>query len=156
MFLECEEPFYSSGAPLVTNWIISCLKSYNGCCTSFLNLSHCVPSGRDASTKIIPDSDVKFFFICNLEIAAKRRYHDLKNYNSRIKLHEVKKALKQRNILDKKRKHSPLKKHQNAVVVNSGKFGKLAMLAKMSKYVERVLKTKYGNWTRIKKNKPLA
>ena len=105
----------------------------------------CVLEGRDASTKIIPDSDVKFFFICNLEIAAKRRYHDLKNYNSRIKLHEIKKALKQRNILDKKRKHSPLKKHQNAVVVNSGKLGKLAMLAKMSKYVERVLKIKYGN-----------
>ena len=58
---------------------------------------------------------------------------------------EITEALKQRNILDKKRKHSPLKKHQNAVVVNSGKFGKLAMLAKMSKYVERVLKTKYGN-----------
>ena len=26
--------------------------------------------GRDASTKILPDSDVKFFFICNLDIAA--------------------------------------------------------------------------------------
>ena len=100
----------------------------------------CVLEGRDASTKIIPDSDVKFFFICNLDIAAKRRYLELKKYNSKIKLKEVKKALKLRNILDTKRKHSPLKKHQNAVVVNSGKLDKQAMVAKMSKYVEEVLK----------------
>ncbi len=100
----------------------------------------CVLEGRDASTKIIPGSDVKFFFVCNLDIAAKRRYLELKNYNSSIKLKEVKKAIKLRNILDIKRKHSPLKKHQNAVVVNSGKLDKQAMLTKMSKYVEKVLK----------------
>tara|TARA_X000000368_G_C22894566_1_gene651240 strand:- start:29 stop:685 length:657 start_codon:yes stop_codon:yes gene_type:complete len=105
----------------------------------------CVLEGRDASTKIIPGSDVKFFFVCNLDIAAKRRYLELKNYNSSIKLKEVKKAIKLRNILDIKRKHSPLKKHKNAVVVNTGKLGKKAMLAKMSKYVEKVLKIKYGN-----------
>ena len=39
--------------------------------------------GRDISTKILPKSDVKFFFKCNLEIAAKRRYKDLKK---RIKI----------------------------------------------------------------------
>ena len=38
----------------------------------------CVLEGRDASTKILPNSDVKFFFICNLDIAAKRRYKELK------------------------------------------------------------------------------
>ena len=38
----------------------------------------CVLEGRDASTKILPNSDVKFFFICNLNIAARRRYKELK------------------------------------------------------------------------------
>ena len=38
----------------------------------------CVLEGRDASTKIMPNSDVKFFFKCNLDIAAKRRYKELK------------------------------------------------------------------------------
>lgn len=103
----------------------------------------CVLEGRDASTKIIPGSDVKFFFVCNLDIAAKRRYHDLKNYNSRIKLHEVKKALKQRNILDKKRKHSPLKKAKNAVLVDTSKIGKKAVLIKMSKHIDQIMKKKY-------------
>jgi cytidylate kinase len=57
----------------------------------------------------------------------------------------VKKALKLRNISDKKRKHSPLKMHKNAVVVNTGKLNKQAMVEKMSKHVERILKIKYGN-----------
>ena len=38
----------------------------------------CVLEGRDASTKILPGSDVKFFFTCNLNVAAKRRYKELK------------------------------------------------------------------------------
>ena len=38
----------------------------------------CVLEGRDASTKILPSSDVKFFFICNLDVAARRRYKELK------------------------------------------------------------------------------
>ena len=105
----------------------------------------CVLEGRDASTKILPSSDVKFYFICSLNIAAKRRYSDLKNSNSKLKLQEVKKALKLRNILDTKRKHSPLKKHKNAVVVNTGKLNKQAMKTKMSKYIEKILRKKYGN-----------
>ena len=39
----------------------------------------CILEGRDASTKILPNSNIKFFFICNLNIAAKRRYGELKN-----------------------------------------------------------------------------
>ena len=38
------------------------------------NNKGCVLEGRDASTKILPSSDIKFFFICNLNTAAKRRY----------------------------------------------------------------------------------
>ena len=35
---------------------------------------NCCIEGRDISTKILPNSDVKFFFKCNINIAAKRRY----------------------------------------------------------------------------------
>ena len=104
----------------------------------------CVLEGRDASTKILPSSDVKFFFICDLKIAAQRRYKELRKLNPKLNMVKVKKALKLRNSLDKKRKHSPLKKHKNAVVVNTGKLNKQAMLVKMTNEVEKVLKNKYG------------
>ncbi len=35
------------------------------------NKKHCI-DGRDISTKILPNSDVKFFFKCNLTVASKR------------------------------------------------------------------------------------
>jgi len=116
-------------------------KKYKNCCIE----------GRDISTKILPNSDVKFFFKCNLDIAAKRRFKELKKTDKKIKFKDVKKALRIRNILDISRKNSPLLKHKDSVSIDTGKLGKQAMLAKMSKFTERVIKNKYGKWTRIKK-----
>ncbi len=106
---------------------------------------NCCIEGRDISTKILPHSDLKFFFKCSLNIAAKRRYKELKKNNSKIKFKDVKKALRIRNILDTKRKNSPLLKHRDSIEIDTGKLNKQAMLAKLSKNVERVLKKKYGN-----------
>ena len=116
-------------------------KKYKNCCIE----------GRDISTKILPNSDVKFFFKCNLQIAARRRLKELKIFNPKIKLIDVKKALRIRNISDIKRKNSPLLRHRDSVEIDTGKLDKKAMLAKMSDYVERVKKLKYGNRTRVKK-----
>ena len=105
---------------------------------------NCCIEGRDISTKILPFSDVKFFFKCNLNIAALRRFKQLRKKNKKIKLYEVKKALRIRNILDSKRKNSPLLKHRDSIEIDTGKLDKKAMLLKMSKYIERVIKKKYG------------
>ena len=106
---------------------------------------NCCIEGRDISTKILPYSDVKFFFKCNLNIAAKRRYKELKKRNSKIRFKDVKKALRIRNNQDIRRRFSPLKKHRNAIEIDTGKLNKQAMLAKMSKYVDKVIEKKYGN-----------
>ncbi len=105
----------------------------------------CVLEGRDASTKILKNSDVKFFFICNLNIAAKRRFNELRKKSKKISFIEVKRAIFKRNLIDKTRRISPLQKHRDAIVVNTTKNGKLAMITKMSKHVEKFLKKKYGN-----------
>ena len=109
---------------------------------------NCCIEGRDISTNILPRSDVKFFFKCNLNLAARRRYKELKKINPKIDLKGVKKALRVRNSLDKKRKNSPLLKHRDSVVIDTGKLDKQAMLVKMCKTVEKILKNKYGNRAR--------
>ena len=108
-------------------------KKYKNCCIE----------GRDISTKILPKSDLKFFFKCNLNVAAYRRFKELKKNNSKIKLKEVKKALRIRNILDTKRKNSPLLKHRDSIEIDTGKLNKQAMLSKMIKNVERIKKIKW-------------
>ena len=104
----------------------------------------CCIEGRDISTKILPQSDLKFFFKCNLNIASKRRFNELKKPNIKIKLKEVKKALRIRNISDINRKHSPLLRHRNSIEIDTGKLNKQAMVKKMSIFIEKLLKEKNG------------
>tara|TARA_B100000886_G_scaffold305232_1_gene236867 strand:+ start:2074 stop:2745 length:672 start_codon:yes stop_codon:yes gene_type:complete len=130
------------------NKIRQILKKYQlGFSKKFKN---CCIEGRDISTKILPNSDVKFFFKCNLNIAAKRRYIELKKFNSHIKFEDVKKALRNRNFLDMNRKNSPLLKHRDSVEIDTGKLNKHAMLAKMIKIVESV-KRRNGKRTSAKR-----
>ncbi len=119
------------------NMIRKILKKYQ---LTFANkYKKCCIEGRDISTKILPKSNLKFFFICNLKKAASRRFKELRKHTPNIKLKDVKKALRIRNISDTKRKNSPLLKHRDSVVIDTGKLSKQAMLIKMSKYVEKVL-----------------
>ena len=105
----------------------------------------CIIEGRDISTQILPHSDIKFYFTCDLNIAAKRRYKELKKNNPSLKLSEVKKSIKLRNIRDKKRKHSPLLKHRDALEIHTGKLNKKQMIKKMSEHIDKSIKQKYGN-----------
>ncbi len=100
---------------------------------------NCCIEGRDISTKILPNSDLKFFFVCNINTAALRRYRELKKTSKKIKLNDVKQALRARNRLDKQRKISPLLKHRNSIIVNSQKLNKKQMVEKMSKHIEKVI-----------------
>ena len=93
----------------------------------------CIIEGRDISTEILPFSDVKFYFICDLNKASKRR------------LSEVKKSIKIRNNRDKKRKHSPLLKHRDALEIHTGKLNKKQMIEKMSKHIDQTISSKYVN-----------
>ena len=110
-----------------------------------------VIEGRDIQTKILPNADVKFFFKCSLDVAAKRRFKELKKRNKNTKLIDVKKAMRMRDNLDKKRKISPLIQAKNAVIVQSDKLNINDMADKMSKVVEKRIKEKYGNRSRSRK-----
>ena len=69
------------------------------------------------------------------------------DFNTKLesKIEEVKKSIKLRNLRDKNRKHSPLLKHRDAIEIDTSKLNKQAMLTKMSKHVDKVIKKKYGN-----------
>ena len=100
--------------------------------------------GRDQASTILkknPRYDVAFYFKCNLSTASFRRWLDLKK---KVPLREVKKSLKARTLLDKKRRHNPLKKVVDAVLIRTDILNKKAVIAKMSKEIDKKLISKYG------------
>ena len=100
--------------------------------------------GRDQASLILrknPRYDVAFYFKCNLNTASLRRWLDLKK---KVPLEEVKKSLRTRTLLDKKRRHNPLKKMSDAVLIRTDILNKKAMVAKMSKEIDKKLILKYG------------
>ena len=92
----------------------------------------------------MPKSDVKFYFKCSINIAASRRYKQLKKFDKNIKFSDVKKSLRKRNFSDANRKNSPLLKHIDSISIDTGKLNKSSMLKKMSFYIDLSIKKKYG------------
>jgi cytidylate kinase len=102
--------------------------------------------GRDIGTVILPKADIKFFFVCDLNIASKRRFMELKKTNRHIKLNDVKKGIKIRNNRDRFRKNSPLIQSKDAVIVRTDKLKNIAgMIKKLSSDINRKIKDKYGS-----------
>ena len=121
---------------ILKSFQIKFAKKYNKVCIE----------GRDIGTVILPKADIKFFFKCNLDIAAKRRFKELQKNNKKIKLVDVKKAMRIRDNLDKKRKNSPLIQAENAVIVRTDKLKNITgMLHKMSEIIKEKIKEKYGS-----------
>ena len=101
------------------------------------NKNICV-EGRDIASKILaknPKYDLAFYFKCNLNVASYRRWFDLKK---KVSLRSVKNSLNKRTQMDKKRKHSPLIKVRDAILIRTDKLSKKQVLSKMSKYINKL------------------
>ena len=101
------------------------------------NKKICV-EGRDIASKILaknPKYDLAFYFKCNLNVASYRRWLDIKK---KVPLKNVKNSLNKRTQMDKRRKNSPLIKVKDAISIRSDKLSKKEVVAKMSKYIERL------------------
>ena len=94
--------------------------------------------GRDIASKILaknPKYDIAFYFKCNIDIASKRRWVDLKK---KVPLKDIKRSLNKRTQIDKKRKNSPLIKVKNAILIRTDKLSKKQVLSKMSKFIDDI------------------
>jgi len=97
-----------------------------------------VLDGRDIITVQVKDAMFKFFITANLKERAKRRYKELKN--KKITLNIVLKSLKNRDKSDRERKHGPLKKTKDSILINTTKLSKKACFMKIKDIMDRKLK----------------
>ncbi len=75
--------------------------------------------GRDIGTKVFPDADFKFFITASVETRAGRRYDQLVAGGTEAVLDIVLKEIKKRDINDSTREISPLKKADDAILIDT-------------------------------------
>ena len=75
--------------------------------------------GRDIGTNVLPDADLKIYLTASSEIRARRRYNELIEKGEKADLAQIEKDIIIRDKQDMERKIAPLKKAEDAVLVDS-------------------------------------
>jgi cytidylate kinase len=75
--------------------------------------------GRDIGTVVFSDADVKFYLDADPEERARRRYVEIVEKGVKMDFKEIHEELLQRDYNDMHRAHSPLKKAEDAVLIDS-------------------------------------
>ena len=78
-----------------------------------------IMDGRDIGTNILPDADVKIYLTASVETRAKRRYDELKEKGEDCDLDQIAQDIKERDERDMNRETAPLKKAEDAILVDS-------------------------------------
>lgn len=78
-----------------------------------------IADGRDLGTAVFPNADLKFYMDASLEERAKRRYRELISDDPDISFEEVKENLKERDHKDSNRTTDPLKKDEDAILIDT-------------------------------------
>lgn len=78
-----------------------------------------VMDGRDIGTAVFPEAELKIFMTADHEVRAERRYRELLPRNPLITMDEVRKNLRERDHADTTREISPLKKAEDALVLDN-------------------------------------
>lgn len=79
-----------------------------------------VMDGRDIGTTVFPNADLKIYLKASAEERAMRRYEELLKTEHPATYDEVFKNISERDLMDSTREISPLRKAEDAVVVENG------------------------------------
>ena len=78
-----------------------------------------VLEGRDIGTVVFPDADHKFFLVADIHERGKRRKKEMEVKGEVVSLEELTAEMLERDRKDSTRKHSPLKKAEDAVEIDT-------------------------------------
>ncbi len=78
-----------------------------------------VMDGRDIGTTVFPDAEMKVFVNASAEERARRRVKELREKSEKVTYEDVLENIKERDQIDTTRKESPLRKADDAVLLDN-------------------------------------
>lgn len=98
-----------------------------------------VMDGRDIGTTVFPNAELKIFMDADNEIRAERRFKEMQVKNPAVTIEEVKENLSTRDYIDSHREISPLKKADDAIVIDNTYLTPDGQLELALQYVQQVV-----------------
>lgn len=95
-----------------------------------------VMDGRDIGTVVFPDAELKIFMTADPAIRVERRFKELYAKNKNITIEEVKENLELRDYIDANREISPLRKAEDAIILDNSQLSMGDQLALVMQWVE--------------------
>lgn len=100
-----------------------------------------VMDGRDIGTVVFPDAELKLFVTASPEIRARRRYDELTAKGEKVSYAEILQNVQERDRIDSTRETSPLRKADDAFVLDNSHMTREEQLAWVIRKVEEKVKS---------------
>ena len=101
-----------SAIPAIRHRLVAQQKSYG-------QQKGIVMDGRDIGTSVFPDAELKIFMTARKELRAKRRFDELNQKGFMVTFDEVVKNIQDRDFRDTNRSESPLRKADDAIILDN-------------------------------------
>lgn len=98
-----------------------------------------VMDGRDIGTVVFPDAELKLFVVASAEVRAQRRYDELKAKGVEVSMDDILKNVTQRDDIDSNRKESPLRRADDAILLDNTFINQEQQLAKVLQFVKNII-----------------
>ena len=100
-----------------------------------------VMDGRDISTVVFPDADLKIFVTAEIDIRADRRFQELKAKGIEANLDDIKSNLRDRDFIDSTREDSPLTQTEDAILLDNSNLDRESQLNKAIIWAQEKIET---------------
>ncbi len=120
-------PVYSANKN-IRNIITPMLQEFSKSC-------EIVMDGRDIGTVVLPHATVKIFLTASVEERARRRFEDFQAKGEKISFEEVLKDVQSRDFQDENREIAPLKKAEDAIILDTTEMKFNEVIDAMTKIV---------------------
>jgi len=96
-----------------------------------------IMDGRDIGTVVLPNADYKFFMTASIDERTKRRYQELLSLGIEADEEQVKKNLIIRDKIDSEREIAPLKKADDAVIIDNTHLSKKETIESILSHIKK-------------------
>jgi len=98
-----------------------------------------IMDGRDIGTVVFPRAELKIFLTADNAVRVERRFKELFEKNPNITIEEIKANLEMRDYIDSNRQESPLRKADDAILLDNTNLTADETIQKVEKIAKRII-----------------